>query len=357
MLWRSLERIPETYREPLILFYREQQSVESVAAELELSEDAVKQRLARGRRLLQEQVVAFVESTLQKSAPGPVFTLAVLGAISAVAPQTAKAVGLGTAVKGAALAAKSGGALAWLAMWLGPVIGMLGGIFATWTSIRRTETRRERQFMVRYAVGLWLLIMVSMGVGFALPLLAKRLLWGGGTYIASLAGFWALYGIILVGLCLRTNRRHRALRKEEGLAAEPQGKPAPKTKLFWLSAGTVASVAWMIGLAMVAKDWVSVAIVSGTIVALIAWGAVWSRSDALATTRRFVIGYTAAIGVVTLGMLNWRLDVWLAAFSGVDVVEMHRRLPLWSVNLLIIVLVALVGTIMVITMPRPTERQ
>src|SRR5262249_18330104 len=45
ILWRSLERIPEIYREPLILFYREHQSVEAVAAELELSEDAVKQRL------------------------------------------------------------------------------------------------------------------------------------------------------------------------------------------------------------------------------------------------------------------------------------------------------------------------
>ncbi len=31
ILWRSLGRIPENYREPLILFYREQQSVERVA--------------------------------------------------------------------------------------------------------------------------------------------------------------------------------------------------------------------------------------------------------------------------------------------------------------------------------------
>src|SRR5262245_22698024 len=45
ILWRSLERIPESYREPLILFYREQQSIESVARSLERSEDAVKRRL------------------------------------------------------------------------------------------------------------------------------------------------------------------------------------------------------------------------------------------------------------------------------------------------------------------------
>ena len=52
IMWRSLEQIPETYREPLILFYRENQSIERVAAALELSEDAVKQRLSRGRKLL-----------------------------------------------------------------------------------------------------------------------------------------------------------------------------------------------------------------------------------------------------------------------------------------------------------------
>ena len=34
ILWRALERIPDTYREPLILFYREQQSIERVAARI-----------------------------------------------------------------------------------------------------------------------------------------------------------------------------------------------------------------------------------------------------------------------------------------------------------------------------------
>ena len=53
ILWRSLERIPEIYREPLVLFYREHQSIEAVARDLELTEDAVKQRLSRGRKLLQ----------------------------------------------------------------------------------------------------------------------------------------------------------------------------------------------------------------------------------------------------------------------------------------------------------------
>ena len=58
ILWRSLERIPELYREPLVLFYREHQSIESVAVNLDLTPDAVKQRLSRGRKMLQEEVLA-----------------------------------------------------------------------------------------------------------------------------------------------------------------------------------------------------------------------------------------------------------------------------------------------------------
>src|SRR5947209_4195554 len=50
ILWRSIERIPANYREPLVLYYREHQSVETVAAALDLSEEAVKQRLSRGRK-------------------------------------------------------------------------------------------------------------------------------------------------------------------------------------------------------------------------------------------------------------------------------------------------------------------
>ena len=51
---------------------------EDLAQNLELSEDAVKQRLSRGRKLLHEQVLAFVEGALEKTSPGKNFTLGVL---------------------------------------------------------------------------------------------------------------------------------------------------------------------------------------------------------------------------------------------------------------------------------------
>ena len=104
ILWRSLENIPEIYREPLVLFYREHQSIENVAQNLELTEDAVKQRLSRGRKLLHEQVLAFVEGALEKTNPGKFFTLGVLAALPALTI-SAKAATIGaTAAKGSAAA-------------------------------------------------------------------------------------------------------------------------------------------------------------------------------------------------------------------------------------------------------------
>ena len=99
ILWRSLERIPEIYREPLVLFYREHQSIEAVAQDLELSEDAVKQRLSRGRKLLHEQVLAFVEGALERTNPDRAFTAGVLAALPALAAAAKSATAGATAAK------------------------------------------------------------------------------------------------------------------------------------------------------------------------------------------------------------------------------------------------------------------
>jgi hypothetical protein len=56
-----------------------------VAQELGVSEDAVHQRLTRGRRLLQAQVLAFVEGALERTKPGPAFTLDVVAALPVLA--------------------------------------------------------------------------------------------------------------------------------------------------------------------------------------------------------------------------------------------------------------------------------
>jgi RNA polymerase sigma factor (sigma-70 family) len=124
ILWRSLEQIPETYREPLVLYYREHQSIERVAAVLELSEEAARQRLSRGRKLLQERVAAFVEGALEQTAPGPAFTLCVLAALPAMT-FSAKAATLGAAAKAGA-AAKGAGLAGLFGKFLGPLFPFVG---------------------------------------------------------------------------------------------------------------------------------------------------------------------------------------------------------------------------------------
>ncbi|MDX2088024.1 MAG: sigma-70 family RNA polymerase sigma factor [Kofleriaceae bacterium] len=61
----ALARIPDTYREPLVLYYCEQQSVREIAESLGIAEAAAMQRLSRGRRHLAAGVDALVERALR----------------------------------------------------------------------------------------------------------------------------------------------------------------------------------------------------------------------------------------------------------------------------------------------------
>ena len=90
----SLAKLPEQYRLPLILFYREGQSVRAVAETLSLSEDAVKQRLLRGREMLRDEVSGLIETVLTRTRPTAVFTVSVAAAIGALAAPAAIASGV-----------------------------------------------------------------------------------------------------------------------------------------------------------------------------------------------------------------------------------------------------------------------
>lgn len=115
LLWSSLENLPESYRQPLVLFYREQQSIADVATALDLTEDTIKQRLSRGRKSLREELSKKVIFTLENTRPNTAFTMAVMNALppiavgigAATAATTAKAATAGSSVG----AAKPGTAL------------------------------------------------------------------------------------------------------------------------------------------------------------------------------------------------------------------------------------------------------
>jgi RNA polymerase sigma factor (sigma-70 family) len=105
---QSLARLPQIYRVPLILYYREGQSVRAVAESLGISEDAVKQRLARGREMCRESLLSVIDTVLTKTRPSTIFTMGVAVAIGALAaPTVMAATAFGSAAAGATTATSS----------------------------------------------------------------------------------------------------------------------------------------------------------------------------------------------------------------------------------------------------------
>jgi RNA polymerase sigma factor (sigma-70 family) len=82
----ALSRVPETYRDELVLYYGEQRSMRDVAAELGLTEAAALQRLARGRQYLADGVTDLVERSLRSARSQRNLAAVILAALPAVAP-------------------------------------------------------------------------------------------------------------------------------------------------------------------------------------------------------------------------------------------------------------------------------
>jgi hypothetical protein len=192
--------------------------VEHVAVALDLTEDAVKQRLARGRKILQEQVLAFVEGALTRTTPGKLFTIATLAALPAlVAPTPAQAA---VAVGAGGLAAK-GGALAKGTLFATLVATFSGPISAMLTlraNLDQSRTPRERRAVVKITIVYFFGALAFLG---ALWLLRagswrwwdQRAVFAGITQLLVL-GFVVVWPVSLI----KVMRHMRRLRTSERLA-------------------------------------------------------------------------------------------------------------------------------------------
>ncbi|MDQ8198930.1 sigma-70 family RNA polymerase sigma factor [Pelagicoccus enzymogenes] len=214
LLWKALERVPANYREALVLYYREHQSIEHVAYELDLTESAVKQRLSRGRKMLQERMMGFVEDSLARSSPGRVFTMGVLAALPAAIAPPAKAAGVGV------VAAKLGvwGKWASVVAFLGTFSGLISSVFALRASLDQSRTERERRDVIRAVISFFAVAGAYVGGVFFL-------LWLSGKSYEN-SGYYAwLAQVVVVGTaafyCWMTRKMFaysRKLRAEERLA-------------------------------------------------------------------------------------------------------------------------------------------
>ena len=144
LLWKVLDEIDVIYREPLILFYRQQQSIERVASELDLTQDTVKQRLSRGRKLLKNAMSSFVEEGLKGSMPGVAFTTVVMAALSGISPP-AKAAVLGASAAKTSYLFKLTAILTFLAA----CSGLISSFFGLRSSLDQSRTKRERRLAIK----------------------------------------------------------------------------------------------------------------------------------------------------------------------------------------------------------------
>jgi RNA polymerase sigma factor (sigma-70 family) len=250
ILWRALERIPQLYRDPLVLFYREHQSIEAVAQDLGLSEDAVKQRLSRGRKLLQEQFLAFVAGALKQTSPGKAFTLGVIAALPLLAT-TAKAATVGTALASQGGAATKTTALGGFLQassqillgfvyWLAPVLP-LGGYVGYKMGGDRQHSERARRSVAAF----WRIMGASMLLFVFLPPLLLALIQKifnlSDARIFPFAGIWFdflipvfIYGVAPLSLVIWVWQRRRPIGPETAGGARTSSQ-AGKSITLWVA--------------------------------------------------------------------------------------------------------------------------
>ena len=235
-----------------MLFYREHKSVETVARELDLSADAVKQRLSRGRALLHEQVLALVESTLERTNPGRKFTRTVLSALPLAEATVAGAAAGATAAKSstAAKAASSAGGAGFAATVLG-LLAAFGGYIGWQMGDTRAQTSAERAWIVQF----WRVVVASF-VLFLLPAFVLPIGHRTNPRVLDIAMWWLelFYAAIIVGYSLYAWRGHRRRSTPEVVSAFPS--PVSRKRLLtWVGLGTLGMAAQLVFLAFDYGGW------------------------------------------------------------------------------------------------------
>ncbi len=230
LVWSLLARLPEGYREPMVLFYRCEESTRDVALALGENEATIRQRLKRGREMLRADVGDAIRKTLGESAPKAAFAALVMASLpsttyAAGAAATTLAAGKTSGLGSAAASSAIGGAL------FGSLIGVLGGAFGTWMSWQNSEYESQQKLIVRQAV----LFVAGMAVFcILLAILITARLRGS---IASDAMYGGLLGgLILVSQGLnflwmwRTIRDYKRLTQQAKAAGLPIREPVQRAR-------------------------------------------------------------------------------------------------------------------------------
>ena len=349
LLWRSLGQIPNDYREPLVLFYRQEKSVAEVAEAMGLSEEAVRQRLSRGRKMLEERLAIFVESALHRSTPSRTLAIAIIAALPAAGPHVAAAGVASVATKGSAAAQAAG--MTWLlGAILGPLLGLLGAYIGVRASLANARSSRERAYLIRLT---WIcagLVAIFVAAMILFPLYIASALSPAGIAIGIIA-LIVTYSIALVTLIMHGNRRIRRIQQEDGTYVEPSLPPEGMGRsaiLGSLGGGIFGGIAWLLALAFMSRDWLALGIVlAGASLIFAAAATIAIRNP----HRYFRIAAVAMalVGLLDLLVLNLRWTILEAAAQAQPLPFMRTPgTPLWLLNAIIGLMVAALVVLMLV---------
>jgi RNA polymerase sigma factor (sigma-70 family) len=243
----AIEALPDEAREVVTLFYREGRSVRQVADLLDMSDDAVKQRLARARAKLRESLLEEIGETLRATAPGAAFTVAVMAATVA-APSTAAAASAGlTATKAAGTGVLMKIATLFLGASGGFIFGLTGVIVGLRPLRKRARDAKEREQLARFQLVAMLTVIVACS-GFALLPLATKQDW---PHVANFVWFVAALFIEYFVWLPKIIARRLALERSEDPTAAARQRRDELRRWLGFAIGTLSGTAALIaGLVM-----------------------------------------------------------------------------------------------------------
>ena len=289
----------------MVLYYRQDNSVADIAAALGVSRDVVRQRLSRGRRMLEKEVAAFVETTLARRKTGDDFVASVLAAIPAGATKAASGSG-GISL----LLAK----LPIAASLLGPVIGLAGGAWGTKQSLDAATSPEERRFLWRCVAMVSLLVAALLttmaGVWFFFPAMYQS----PGFHVL----LWCSYCLALLAVITRANRRVVQIKLKCGTAEERavlEGQADGMLSLAGIRASVVGIVVgctgWMALLSGILSDWpgLTLVIVAATAILALAWSSLAAATDGK-TQRQILFRTTFWTIVLSVVITALRWQAW-----------------------------------------------
>lgn len=270
IVWSMLERLPETYRETMVLYYRCEQSAVEVAAALNESESTIRQRLKRGREMLRLDLAGLVSDTIRSTVPKAAFATAVMASLPATTYAAGAAVGTTTAT---ATASKASGALgaagtAIGGALLGSLVGLAGGFYGAWMSWKNAKYKSLQEFVVRQSLYYLAGTIIFLALSFCLTAAVNNGQIAPSTFRScnllltcsglALSMFWGLF--IILGwqkIEQRAVETGEPMRKEVADALEQQSKiHAVSNELFpWHPANwfgrMLGGSAWMLPSAVV----------------------------------------------------------------------------------------------------------